>query len=61
MNIKTAQYYKDLSGKVNSIQVTLVDEPNVYVSVPLDPDNRHYAEILKQVEEGKLTIKEAEE
>ena len=30
------------------------------MSVPLDPDNRHYAEILKQVKEGKLTIKEAE-
>ena len=29
-------------------------------SVPLDPNNRHYAEILKQVEEGKLTIKDAE-
>ena len=28
--------------------------------VPLDPDNRHYAEILKQVKEGKLTIKDAD-
>ena len=60
MNIKTAQYYKDISDKVSSIQVTLVDEPNVSVSVPIDPNNRHYAEILKQVEEGKLTIKDAD-
>ena len=30
------------------------------ICVPLDPDNRHYAEILKQVEEKKLTIKDAE-
>ena len=29
--------------------------------VPTDPNNRHYAEILKQVEEGKLTIKDADE
>ena len=29
-------------------------------SVPLDPNNIHYAEILRQVKEGKLTIKEAE-
>jgi hypothetical protein len=29
-------------------------------SVPLDPDNRHYAEILKQVKEGTLTIKDAD-
>ena len=28
--------------------------------VPLDPDNRHYAEILKQVKEGTLTIKDAD-
>ena len=60
MNIKTAQYYKDISDKVSSIQVTLVDEPNLSVSVPLDPANRHYAEIMKQVKEGTLTIKEAE-
>ena len=59
MNIKTAQYFKDITDKVSSIQVTLVDEPNLSVSVPLDPNNRHYAEILKQVKEGTLTIKDA--
>ena len=60
MNIKTAQYFKDITDKVSSIQVTLVDEPNLSVSVTLDPNNRHYAEILKQVKEGTLTIKDAE-
>ena len=60
MNIKTAQYFKDITDKVSSIQVTLVDEPNLAVSVPLDPNNRHYAEILKQVKEGTLTIKDAD-
>jgi hypothetical protein len=30
------------------------------MSVPLDPANRHYAEILRQVEAGELTIEEAE-
>jgi hypothetical protein len=29
-------------------------------SVPLDPANRHYAEIMRQVEAGTLTILEAE-
>jgi len=29
------------------------------MSVPLDPNNRHYAEILRQVEAGELTIQEA--
>jgi hypothetical protein len=30
------------------------------MDVPLDPTNRHYAEILKQVEEGTLTIADAD-
>ena len=30
------------------------------MSVPLDPANRHYAEIIKQVKEGTLTIKDAD-
>ena len=30
------------------------------MSVPLDPANRHYAEILKQVKEGTLTIEDAD-
>ena len=58
MIIKSAQYIVDLDGSTNiSIQATIDD---INVVVPLDPDNRHYAEILKQVKEGKLTIKEAE-
>ena len=32
----------------------------IEMNVPKDPDNRHYAEILKQVKEGKLTIKDAD-
>ena len=32
----------------------------VVMWVPKDPDNRHYAEILKQVKEGTLTIKDAD-
>ena len=31
-----------------------------WFSVPLDPNNRHYEEILKQVKEGPLTIKDAD-
>ena len=57
MNIKSAQYNKDDNGNNCSINV-VTDEKTL--SIPLDPDNRHYAEILEQVKEGKLTIKEAE-
>ncbi len=30
------------------------------MSVPLDPANRHYAEIMRQVEAGDLTIADAD-
>ncbi len=42
----------------SSIRVQL--NGNIVLSVPLDPANRHYAEILRQVEAGTLTIKDAE-
>ena len=32
-----------------------------WYSVPLDPANRHYAEIMRQVEAGELTIEPADE
>jgi hypothetical protein len=32
----------------------------IQMSVPLDPANRHYAEILRQVEAGTLVIQEAD-
>ena len=30
------------------------------MGVPIDENNRHYAEIMKQVKEGTLTIKDAD-
>ena len=32
----------------------------VQIMVPLEPENRHYAEILKQVADGDLTIADAD-
>ena len=57
MNITTAQYQADMDGNNSSIQATIDGQE---LSVPLDPANRHYAEILKQVEAGDLTIADAE-
>ena len=37
-----------------------VDIDGVTSSVPLAPGNRHYDEIMRQVEAGTLTIAEAE-
>ena len=56
MNITAAQYitYKDGS---NSIQATIDGQE---LSVPLDPANRHYAQIMRQVEAGDLVIEDAD-
>jgi len=57
MNITAAQYTLSMDGLTNSgIQATI---DGTEMSVPLDPANRHYAEILKQVAAGTLTIQEA--
>jgi hypothetical protein len=59
MIITSAQYlFDELSGANTSIRAT-IDGQELFV--PLDPANRHYAEILRQVEAGELTIEEAAE
>ena len=57
MNITSAQYMEDMSGNNSAIKVTI---DGVTMSVPLDPANRHYAEILRQVAAGTLTIADAD-
>ena len=57
MNITSAKYYKRQDGTNGSVMATI---DNVVMSVPIDENNRHYAEILKQVKEGTLTIKDAD-
>ena len=57
MNITKAKYAKDMDGNNSCVLATINDIP---MAVPLDPANRHYAEILKQVKEGTLTIKDAD-
>ena len=56
MNIESAQYVQYMGE--NSSITAVID--GVTMSVPLDPANRHYAEILRQVEAGTLVIAEAE-
>ena len=57
MDITSAQYATNTSGETNQIIATIDGE---VTSVPLDPANRHYAEIMRQVEAGNLVIQEAE-
>ena len=60
MIITSAQYVKSLMDKeINASIKATIDGKNW--SVPLDPANRHYAEIMKQVEAGTLTIAPADE
>ena len=59
MNITNAQYYTDPlnEGSNSGIKATI---DGVEMSVPLSEGNRHYAEILRQVDAGTLTIEDAE-
>ena len=57
INITSAQYRNGLDGETASITAVI---DGVTMSVPLDSANRHYAEIMRQVEAGTLTIQEAE-
>lgn len=57
MNITSAQYMQDDNGTNVCVRATI---DGSVTDVPMDTDNRHYAEILKQVEAGTLTIEEAE-
>lgn len=56
MNITLAQYLAKEDGTNSSITAVI---DGVAMSVPLDPANRHYAEILRQVEAGDLVIQPA--
>jgi len=57
MNITSAQYRIDSISKENISVSATID--GITMSVPLDPANRHYAEIMRQVEEGTLVISPA--
>ena len=57
MEIINAQYVNDLDGNVINVRAT-IDGQELFV--PLDPANRHYAEIMRQVEAGELVIEGAD-
>ena len=57
MEIKNAKYLKNEFDEIVSISAN-IDGTDCEVSLNLD--NRHYAEILRQVESGELTIADAD-
>ena len=58
MNITSAQY-RLINEELDMYNIDVVID-GITMSVPLDPANRHYAEILRQVEAGTLTIEPAD-
>ena len=58
MNITSAQYITNIINGQNDSINAVIDGQMIFV--PLDPANRHYAEILRQVEAGTLVIQEAD-
>jgi len=58
MTITSAQYVNSaMTGQPSSIKATI---DGTEWSVPLAPGNRHYDEIMRQVEAGTLVIQEAD-
>jgi hypothetical protein len=57
-NITAAQYIVDPETNENTSVKATIDGQEL--SVPLDPANRHYAEIMRQVDAGDLVIKDAD-
>lgn len=58
MEIKNAKYQKDIGSSENNCVVAEID--GQIWTVPMNEENTYYAEIVKQVKEGTLTIKDAE-
>ena len=56
MTISFAKYLQN--NDVNTAVIATIDGKTM--TVPLDPDNRHYDEIMKQVAAGELTIADAD-
>jgi len=58
MDFSSAKYRKDsITGEVTTVSVT---SNGISLSIPMDSDNRHYVEILRQVEAGDITIAAAD-
>lgn len=58
MTITSAKYIVSADlNEITSVQATI---DGTEMSVPLDLANRHYAEIMRQVDAGTLTIQDAD-
>ena len=60
MKIKNAKYIVDNTSDSTDNVAVSAEIDGQQSTVPLDPTNRHYKEIMEQVKEGTLTIKDAD-
>ena len=58
MKITNAKYMEHVASNETIGIAATIDGQDV--TVPIDPDNRHYAEIQRQVAAGELTIQDAD-
>ena len=55
--IESVKYQTNFDGENDGLHAII---NSVFTIVPLDPANTTYAEIMRQVEEGELTIEPAD-
>ena len=58
MEFKNVQYLKQPQTDEITVVKATIDGKETFI--PMNEENLHYEEILKQVKEGTLTIKDAE-
>jgi hypothetical protein len=58
MTITSARYHNGPTGQSNFVIEATIDGKVVWV--PIEAGNRHYAEIMRQVAAGELTIADAD-
>ena len=59
MDITSAQYVYEYGSNTEHGHILATIDGET-MSVPIDTANRHYAEIMRQVDAGELTIADAE-
>ena len=62
MNYQNAQYSEfDYGGDIGVVTTSInIEKDGIIIHVPIDPANSDYAEIMRQVEAGDLTIEDAD-
>ena len=60
MNITSAQYVNDDITNQSNVSIKIVEDGVTRFVPNNNPDNRHYDEIMRQVEAGTLTIADSD-